>query len=72
MDTTSILSVELWDKDVIWDDLLGSCSWPLSQGRHYLTCPAQEGIGGFEIMYTLNCDPNLAGYKCKDYNPSPR
>ncbi|KAM9363515.1 perforin-1-like [Symphorus nematophorus] len=69
VDTHLGLKVEVWDEDVQYDDLLGSCMWYLSQGTHKLNCPAKNG--GFEIQYTLTCDQYLTGDKCNRYKPSP-
>ncbi|KAF7223669.1 perforin-1 [Nothobranchius furzeri] len=64
------LIVEVWDQDLKHDDRLGSCTRFLSQGTHRFSCPAKNG--GFEVQYSLSCDPNLIGDRCDRYQPSPQ
>ncbi|CAJ1054050.1 perforin-1-like [Xyrichtys novacula] len=68
VDTHGVLHVELWDEDWPHHQHLGQCSWHLNQGTHRLGCPANHG--GFEIQYTLTCDPHLTGGRCEQYKPS--
>ncbi|XP_070712080.1 perforin-1-like [Pempheris klunzingeri] len=67
VDTYKGLTVEAWDKDLNFDDLLGECTWYLRAGTHRLNCPASGG--GFQVQYTLTCDSYLTGDKCNRYNP---
>uniref|UniRef100_A0AAV2LME3 Lectin n=1 Tax=Knipowitschia caucasica TaxID=637954 RepID=A0AAV2LME3_KNICA len=69
VDTHASLKIEVWDKDVTWDDLLGSYSRTLSTGMHTFTCYAKNG--GVEIRYTLSCDQHLTGSRCHQYKPVP-
>ncbi|KAM7394555.1 hypothetical protein PAMP_021348 [Pampus punctatissimus] len=69
VDTHLGLKFELWDEDVTYDDLLGTCVRYLNQGTHTFNCPAKRG--GFEIRFTLTCDPHLTGDRCNAYKPSP-
>ncbi|XP_045904265.1 perforin-1-like [Micropterus dolomieu] len=63
------LDIEVWDQDWQYDDLLGSCRIMVWQGTHTITCAADTG--GFEVKYTLTCDPYLTGGKCTEYKPGP-
>uniref|UniRef100_A0A3B5QFW8 Perforin-1-like n=1 Tax=Xiphophorus maculatus TaxID=8083 RepID=A0A3B5QFW8_XIPMA len=67
--TLQVLAVEIWDEDLQYDDLLGSCVRYLSQGDNSFTCAAESGR--FEVQYTLTCDPYLTGERCGQYKPSP-
>ncbi|XP_072240010.1 perforin-1-like [Leuresthes tenuis] len=69
VDTGHNVYVQVWDEDVWQDDLLGECVRSVYQGTHSFTCPAKNG--GFEVRYTLTCDPHLTGDKCERYKPSP-
>lgn len=67
--TQQVLAVEIWDEDLRYDDLLGSCVRYLIQGANSFTCAAESGR--FEVKYTLTCDPYLTGQRCGQYKPSP-
>ncbi|XP_049428420.1 perforin-1-like [Epinephelus fuscoguttatus] len=70
VDTHLGLRVQVWDQDVWYDDLLGSCMKYLRQGTHRFTCWAKNG--GFEVRYTLYCESHLTGDRCNRYRPSPQ
>nr|XP_046227222.1 perforin-1-like [Scatophagus argus]XP_046227232.1 perforin-1-like [Scatophagus argus]XP_046227241.1 perforin-1-like [Scatophagus argus] len=70
VDTRLELKIEVWDADLRYDDLLGSCTKYLRQGTHSFTCAAEAGA--FEVRYTLTCDPYLTGDKCDHYKPTPQ
>ncbi|XP_026214875.1 perforin-1-like [Anabas testudineus] len=70
VDTHHRLKVEVWDEDLQYDDLLGSCERNLMQGSHRFTCSTLQGA--FEVKYTLTCDRHLTGDNCNRYKPSPQ
>ncbi|KAG6926596.1 perforin 1, partial [Chelydra serpentina] len=62
------LEMEVWDKDVLKDDLLGRCYTYLKVGRSArLTCNLEHGY--MQFSYTLECGPNLGGSNCHEYVP---
>lgn len=69
VDTHSDVYVELWDKDLFYDDLLGSFSRRPTQGTRIFSCSADSG--GYEFKTTLTCDSHLTGAWCHQYTPSP-
>ncbi|KAG7485987.1 perforin-1-like [Solea senegalensis] len=69
VDTHMSLKIEVWDKDVYFDDRLGSCSKSLLKGTRTFTCRLKKGY--VEIKYSLTCDRHLTGDQCQKYNPSP-
>ncbi|XP_029285756.1 perforin-1-like [Cottoperca gobio] len=70
VDTHLDLKIEVWDKDVTYDDRLGACVKKLMRGSHTFSCSAKRG--GFEVKYILTCDPYLTGDRCNQYKPSPQ
>lgn len=69
VDTHSDVYVELWDEDLFYDDLLGSCSRRPTQGTRIFSCSADSGV--YEFKTTLTCDSHLTGDWCHQYIPSP-
>ncbi|KAJ8338759.1 hypothetical protein SKAU_G00355450 [Synaphobranchus kaupii] len=63
------LKFEVLDKDVSYDDLLGTCRTRLQEGTHTVTCALNKG--SFSYSYTLTCDTQLSGYQCAKYKPAP-
>ncbi|XP_038568838.1 perforin-1-like [Micropterus salmoides] len=70
VDTHLSLKIEVWDKDLRYDDRLVSCARPVSPGTHRFSCSDKRGA--FEVQYTLTCDRYLTGDKCNRYKPSPQ
>uniref|UniRef100_A0A3Q0SZX4 Uncharacterized protein n=1 Tax=Amphilophus citrinellus TaxID=61819 RepID=A0A3Q0SZX4_AMPCI len=70
VNTNSELTVEIWDEDPSYDDLLVKCTKQLRMGTHTFTC--HSGKSGFEVTYTLICNPHLTGDKCERYKPKSR
>ncbi|KAM7163175.1 perforin-1-like [Macrochelys suwanniensis] len=67
---TSQLRVEVWDKDRWRDDLLGTCTVPLtSGGLRQRECYLKHGRIWFR--YSLPCGPHLRGQICSEYVPLP-
>ncbi|KAJ8395582.1 hypothetical protein AAFF_G00030630 [Aldrovandia affinis] len=64
------LKFEVWDKDVKYDDHLGTCRTRLQEGTHTGSCNLNKG--GFSYSYTLTCDTQLSGYQCSKYRPAPQ
>ncbi|XP_030608820.1 perforin-1-like isoform X1 [Archocentrus centrarchus] len=67
VNTNSELTFEIWDEDPSYDDLLVKCTKQLRMGTHTFTC--HSGKSGFEVKYTLICNPHLTGDKCERYKP---
>ncbi|XP_063063612.1 perforin-1-like [Engraulis encrasicolus] len=64
------LNLEVWDKDLQYDDHLGTCSTPLIEGSHTNSCGIKSG--GFSYSYSLTCDPYLTGNQCSRYKENQK
>ncbi|XP_078508609.1 perforin-1-like [Lissotriton helveticus] len=64
------LVLEAWDKDVTYDDHLGSChvAADAAPGERPKTCYLKNG--NFQYTYRIECGPQLAGSYCTDPQPS--
>nr|XP_033799963.1 perforin-1-like [Geotrypetes seraphini] len=64
------LRVEVWDKDIIWDDLLGSCwrSIIATAKDRKERCYFRHGYLYFSFKAT--CSHQLSGPYCRDYTPA--
>ncbi|XP_027872718.1 perforin-1-like [Xiphophorus couchianus] len=69
VDTNNVLRVEVWDKDLFYDQFLGDCRRNPTPGTHHIKCSIKRGR--LEFTYTLTCDPYLTGDRCERYKPSP-
>ncbi|XP_043942303.1 perforin-1-like [Protopterus annectens] len=65
----SLMHIEVWDSDLKYDDLLGSCEERLLSGHHKKICYFTYGRLIFE--YSLVCGPHLGGHICHNYVASP-
>ncbi|XP_075784795.1 perforin-1-like isoform X2 [Pelodiscus sinensis] len=62
------LNMQVWDSDVLPDDLMGGCFTYLKAGRNVtLKCNLERGHVVFS--YSLECGPNLGGDSCQEYVP---
>ncbi|XP_056390208.1 perforin-1-like isoform X2 [Hyla sarda] len=62
-------TIEVWDKDVKYDDLLGKCEKPLTAGATSETCYLNKGT--FTYSLSVTCAHHLGGRFCQDYIPVP-
>lgn len=63
------LVLEAWDKDVSYDDNLGSCTVAADAApdERPMTCYITNGH--FQFRYRIECGPHLTGSYCTDYQP---
>ncbi|XP_048859992.1 perforin 1.5 [Brienomyrus brachyistius] len=62
------LIFEVWDKDILFNDLLGVCRIYPERGTHLHSCRLNHGV--FYYSYTVVCDAHLIGPRCGRYSPS--
>ncbi|XP_042277964.1 perforin 1.5 [Thunnus maccoyii] len=62
------LRFEVWDRDVLYNDLVGKCLIFPERGTHSLSCQLRKGVLYF--TYTIKCDSHLTGFRCGRYSPN--
>ncbi|XP_030593824.1 perforin 1.5 [Archocentrus centrarchus] len=62
------LRLEVWDRDVLYNDIAGKCVLRPERGTHSLSCQLRKGVLYF--TYTIKCDAHLTGYRCGRYSPN--
>uniref|UniRef100_A0A3P8Q6J7 Perforin 1.5 n=1 Tax=Astatotilapia calliptera TaxID=8154 RepID=A0A3P8Q6J7_ASTCA len=62
------LRFEVWDRDVLYNDIAGRCIVFPERGIHSLSCQLRKGVLYF--TYRINCDAHLTGYRCGRYSPN--
>uniref|UniRef100_A0A8C1TEF3 Perforin-1-like n=2 Tax=Cyprinus carpio TaxID=7962 RepID=A0A8C1TEF3_CYPCA len=63
------LIFEVWDSDVIYNDIVGRCVVSPERGTHSHSCKLKRGILYF--TYNASCDAHLTGPRCSRYSPKP-
>ncbi|KAM4578982.1 perforin 1.5 [Fundulus diaphanus] len=61
------LRFEVWDRDVLYNDIAGVCIVYPERGTHSLGCQLRKGVLYF--TYTISCDTHLTGFRCGRYSP---
>lgn len=61
------LILEVWDSDVLYNDMPGRCVLIPERGVHSQGCKLSKGILYFS--YAVLCDAHLTGYRCERYSP---
>ncbi|KAI2661584.1 Perforin-1 [Labeo rohita] len=64
------LIFEVWDSDVIYNDMVGRCVVSPERGTHSHSCKLKRGILYF--TYSASCDAHLTGPRCSRYSPKHR
>lgn len=62
------LRLEVWDRDVLYNDMAGRCIVFPERGTHSLSCQLSKGVLYF--TYSIKCDAHLTGFRCGRYSPS--
>lgn len=62
------LVLEVWDRDVLYNDMAGRCVVFPERGAHSHSCQLKSGVLYF--AYRVSCDSHLTGYRCGRYTPS--
>lgn len=62
------LRLEVWDKDVLYNDIAGRCIAIPERGTRSFSCQLKKGILYF--TYAVKCDSHLTGFRCGRYSPS--
>ncbi|XP_010729552.3 perforin 1.5 [Larimichthys crocea] len=62
------LRFEVWDRDVLYNDVAGRCVVFPERGTHSLSCQLNKGVLYF--TYTVKCDAHLTGFRCGRYSPN--
>ncbi|KAF4072237.1 hypothetical protein AMELA_G00260760 [Ameiurus melas] len=61
------LIFEVWDSDVMYNDMVGRCVVYPERGIHSHSCKLKKGV--FYFTYSAQCDAHLAGHRCGRYSP---
>ncbi|XP_062854803.1 perforin-1-like [Trichomycterus rosablanca] len=61
------LVFEVWDSDVMYNDMVGKCVVYPERGTHSHSCKLKKGI--FYFTYSAQCDAHLTGHRCGRYSP---
>ncbi|KAM9858608.1 perforin 1.5 [Aulostomus maculatus] len=62
------LRLEVWDRDVLYNDVAGICIISPERGTHSQSCQLSKGVLYF--TYSIGCDAHLTGYRCGRYSPN--
>ncbi|KAM3610888.1 uncharacterized protein V6R79_010199 [Siganus canaliculatus] len=62
------LRLEVWDRDVLYNDVAGRCLVFPERGTRTLSCQLSKGVLYF--TYTIKCDAHLTGFRCGRYSPN--